>query len=178
MSIEVMWLDSNLHSMAPGIGTYVQSTTVFPVGVPVNVTVEGTYNVFSATTLQPVHIPVQWPSPGNNHPSDAALDADVWFADNGSGAGRPSHTTELRWDLNEGAASFAHIEPIGGPFGAPQPGNIYNYTITGQGFRFRAAIMDTPIGDNTGLLKITMEVPTGWVIGFGPMGDLVSPGWQ
>jgi hypothetical protein len=151
--VETLWLDSQLHSTASA--TYVESTVPLDVGVVYTVVVTGNYTNYPFATLAPVNIPIVFLSPGGGANRDSSNDAEVWYAATAPDhATRPSHSDGLKFDIGDGAG-FVHPEPVGGPFATIQTGHVYTYTITdGVGQPLKAAISDTPIGDNNGMLKI------------------------
>lgn len=159
----------NTPSAAP-----VSSVTTLTSGVSYVVVIEGTWSDWNQVLL--VGSPeadAMFPGPTAGRVStQVGLDAETLFAE--PTASNPlGHWPQLQMSL-DGGATFAHIEPIGGPYSTPQTGHLYRYTVTGQGHPLEVSVIDTPVADNYGKLRVTLMVPSGTGTGSGS-GSLVPP---
>jgi hypothetical protein len=160
---ETVMLDTH-EAANDGFAGPAQTSDVLANGAPYDITVSGTYSFWAignwasqSVCGTPEPAP-QTPSPGvANGP--VGLDADTLFADAGPGscAGEqvPRHSVALQIEINSGSG-YAHREPVGGPFTAPQPGHEYHYTVQGQGKAAGFRLRDNPTSDNYGVLTITV----------------------
>ena len=151
--LDSFFVDSRLHSQHASHGTYAESSIVLQLGVEYTVVVDGNYTRYADATL-PLGSPdaIVYLSPSQSQ-RDALGDAETIYADHASFPGSfPRHTTSgLHMNLGSG---WAHQEPTGGPFSAPQAGHSYTYSLTGEGSTLKLAITDSPISDNNGMLRV------------------------
>jgi hypothetical protein len=99
---------------------------------------------------------VKYNSPGQST-REAAYDADVQFADELTDiTASPGHAPASFMFSLDGATSFQHIEPVGGPYSTVQNNNFYTYQLVGQGHALRARISDIPLSDNNGMMQVTV----------------------
>lgn len=165
---EVLYFDTT--SSVP-----VSTVSVLAAGVPFVVVVEGTFSFWNQA------LPIGNPEANAMFPGATAgrdstqvgLDADTRFAEPTLVPGGIGHSTGFQISL-DGGSTFAHLEPVGGPFGTPQTGHLYRYELTGQGHIASFKVTDTPLSDNYGKLRITVQIPNGTGTGSGA-GSLLPP---
>lgn len=139
------------------------------------VVVEGTYTLWNdALGTGTPEADAQFPGAAGGRVSlHVGLDADTCFAKKTGSAVPIGHSALLLFSVDNGG-SFAHIEPIGGPYTVPIPGHLYRFNVTGQGHPLHVQLNDINPPDNYGKFKITLQVPSGTGTGSGS-GSLVPP---
>lgn len=137
-------------------GTSGAVSTSFPLqqGTSYTVTVQGSYSDWNGP-LQigaPESMP-EFPSPSSSgrKSTQTGIDADTLFACPTSHRHPLGHWTQF--EINTGSG-WAHLEPEGGPFTEPTQGNVYTYTLTGEGEPASFRVNDPPTADNYGMLQI------------------------
>lgn len=101
------------------------------------------------------------------------IDAETLYAYWSSVTGTLGHVTNFQMSL-DGGVTFAHLEPIGGPYASPNPGHLYRYSLVGEGHVIGFYIQDTQYTDNYGSLRVTVQLSNGSGSGSGA-GSLVPP---
>jgi hypothetical protein len=106
-----------------------------------------------------------FPSPATAN-GKVGLDADTAFAATGlaswcttSPAGVPRHNRVFEISTGGG---FGHKEPVTGAHTTPRADHSYRYLLTGQGAtaKFSFRMVDDPLRDNYGVLRITISRQT------------------
>jgi hypothetical protein len=150
-------------------------STTLTAGVSYVLIVEGTYSLWNSTlgTGTP-EANAQFPGSGAGRVStQVGQDADTNFAVKTGSGQSIGHNSLLTFSLDNGS-TYSHIEPVGGPFAAPQSGHLYRYELVGQGHPPKITLNDINPPDNYGKLKFTLQVPSGTGTGSGA-GSLVPP---
>ena len=120
------------------------------------VTVQGTWSDWGDKLNGAPEPDAMFPTSGTVRKStQVGLDADTEFARPPEGSGTPpQHWTQLQFSLD--GATWAHVEPVGGPYSKPQPNHLYTYHLTGRGHPLGVRVADTPLTDNYGALRISV----------------------
>lgn len=156
-------------------GTPLTMSTVLQTGVSYVLVVEGSYSLWNlALDVGTPDANAQFPgSTVGRVSTQVGLDADTLFAHPSSHPQTIGHASGFQLSL-DGGVTFAHIEPVGGPYTTPQAGHLYRYQLTGQGHALRVQVVDINPPDNYGKLRLTLQVPSGTGTGSGA-GSLVPP---
>ena len=154
----------------------ITSATTLQSGREYVITVQGTYSKWNlALGAGSPQADAMFPSSVAGRVStQVGLDAECEFA-HPAGPGTIGHVTIFEMNLGSG---FAHVEPVGGPFGAPQPNFFYTYNVTGQGATATFRVNDAPLADNYGKLLITIQTVGGGSSGGGEGSLLPDPSQQ
>jgi hypothetical protein len=169
-SPETLMLDTR-ETDADGFAGPVSTTTPLVAGLPYFAVVKGTVSRWTAA---------EWnrgicgtPDPAPMFPSAASVaqtfvgsDAEtLWAAPkfinttNGDCSVVPTHSEAFK--IDRGTGTFAHHEPLGGPYSVPRPDHTYTYPFIGNGgvasFRFRYD--DGNTRDNYGQFQIRVLGP-------------------
>jgi len=150
-------------------------STTLAAGTAYVVVVEGTFSLWnSALATGTPEANAQFPGSGAGRVSlQVGLDADTCFAIRSGSAVPIGHSALLTFSLDNGG-TFAHVEPVGGPYTVPVTGHLYRFAVTGQGHPLIVQLGDINPPDNYGKLKVTLQVPSGTGTGSGA-GSLVPP---
>jgi len=159
----------------PNANTPLTMSTTLISGVSYVLVVEGTWSLWnSALGTGTPEADAMFPGSGAGRVStQVGLDADTCFAKKTGSTVVIGHTSLLTFSLDNGS-TYAHVEPLGGPFSTPQAGHLYRYELTGQGHPLKVLLNDINAPDNYGKLKFTLQVPSGTGTGSGS-GSLVPP---
>lgn len=191
-SADVSWfpgVDEDITTVEQGAGVIVETlfvsslssspvhtATVLTSGRTYLVTVQGTY------TLRNVALTFGSPNPDAMYPTSGGdprvstqvgWDAETIFAESIAGT-YPHHTVAFEMDLGDGLG-LRHIEPVGGPFSAPQSGYYYTYQLVGAGHTLGLQISDSAYTDNYGELQVTVQTTGGSSSGGGGGSLLPDP---
>lgn len=151
--------------------TTATSVTVLESGREYIITVQGTYSLWdSALAVGTPEADAMFPTVGTRTSTQVGLDADTCFAHK-TGSGTIGHAGEFEMDIGGG---FSHPEPEDGFHTTPTTGHFYRYRVTGLGSAVSFQINDSPLTDNYGALKITIQAVGGSSDGSGS-GSLVPP---
>lgn len=151
-------------------------TVTLEAGVEYVIVVEGTWSFWNeALNVGTPDADAMFPTSGGGRVStEVGVDADTLFAYPSDHPNTIGHQTAFQISL-DGGATFAHLEPVGGPYTVPNVGHLYRFVVTGQGHPAQFKIVDTILyTDNYGELKVTLQVPSGTGTGSGA-GSLVPP---
>lgn len=156
-------------------GTPLAMTTVLTAGVDYVLVIEGTASIWNEVlNVGSPETEAMFPgSHAGRVSTEVGLDADTLFAHPSDHPQTIGHNPWVQLSL-DGGATFTHVEPVGGPYATPQSGHLYRYTLTGQGHAVQVKLVDVFPSDNYGLLKVTLQVPSGTGTGAGA-GSLVPP---
>lgn len=148
------------HFTVASAGTPTVFTTVLQSGRAYLVTAQGTITFHNqALTVGTPNANAMFPTgePGRIS-TQVGTDPDTTFA---TTAGNPlGHSGSFEMSL-DGGATFAHIEPVGGPFSTPQTNYFYTFNVTGQGHALQVQIFDSVYTDNYGEFLVTLQTVGG-----------------
>ncbi len=148
--VETLFLDSKVGNIT--------TTTTLETGRAYLITVQGTYSVYNATLpVGTAEANAMFPgSMSGRSSSQVGVDSECCFATDTplSSLTPGTHTDLFEIDLGSGSS---HIEPEDGSHSTPTVGHFYKYPVTGEGSVVSFTINDTPLTDNYGKLKITIQ---------------------
>lgn len=133
------------------------------------VTLDGNFTIWGGTLAQGADLPIKYVS-GSGGQRDSSFDAEVQYAIElpTPVEALPRHSALVEMSL-DGGATWAHREPVGGPYSAVQPGHVYTYQLLGAGYPLRVRHGDVPLSDNNGRVQVTVVSGIGeggWTVGF------------
>ncbi len=148
--VETVWLDTR----SPATAT---STATLLAGAAYRFSVTGNRDGDDDYTGVDTNVDdVLYPSDGQPASSDATHDADVKYAlvSPTDPDTVPTHDSSFEIDTGSG---YSHIEPVGGPYSAPQPGHVYDFEVTGEGSVVSFRINGADQTDNNGQYRIDIH---------------------
>lgn len=165
--LDQFWMDAVNHG-SPGGGAV--GAVVLATGVTYEVTLDGNFTVWGGSLAQGLNLPIKYLL-GFGGQRDSSHDADTtWAVELATPVAMlPAHSGTVQMSLDNGA-TWAHREPVGGPFSSPQPGHVYTYQLPGEGFPLRVRITDavSELINNNGRIQVTVVSSLssgGWSIG-------------
>lgn len=140
----------------------VQSSQVLQAGVTYDLSVWGNYSAWNlALTLGTPDLVAIFPTSGGvaRNSTTVGIDAETMYAWPPAHPKVAGHWTTFEMQLD--GATWAHVEPIGGPFATPRTNHFYRYQVVGQGKAIAFKITDSVPLDNYGALQITINALPG-----------------
>lgn len=164
MALEELWFRSDQHQA----GAYLISGLTLVAGVQYKVTVDGNWQAWNNET-RPYGTTdeIKYPLPSNPPYSAGEFDAEWWYSSYDTPSA-PFHNHCLRWTLDgstnwTGGAAVGRVEPITGT--TYHSDHVYEYIVTGTGNKMRINGHDVNNSANNGMVKITIEEHSGWMVG-------------
>ena len=136
--------------------TSVSSSQVLASGTSYLVTAQGTWSAWGLALNTGVpESDAMFPTSGRGVLStQVGLDPDTLFAYPSSHPNTIGNQQTFQMNLGSG---WAYHTPVGGPYTTPQGGHAYTYQVTGQGSVISFRIDDSPLSDNYGAVRITVQ---------------------
>lgn len=147
--IDTFYMDTALHSQHSSVMTYAESVAVLAAATTYSVVIDGNWD-FGGVGGSGAPDAILYTSPSTGG-GTGKFDAEFVYAGDSS---RTYPIAERYLVANLGSGFGVLPTPTGWPMTAPTAGHSYTYTVTGQGATLQVAIIDYPLYDNDGQLRI------------------------
>lgn len=169
VGVETVYYDT------PNANTPLTMATTLELGTQYVLVVEGTWSFWNeALSVGTPEADAQFPgATGGRVSTQVGVDAETWWSFPSDHVHPAGHQENLELSL-DGGVTYAHVEPVDGPFAVAPTGHLYRYELTGEGFPLTVKLLDINAADNYGKIRLTLQVPSGTGSGSGA-GSLVPP---